>query len=207
MAEPTTALTDFALAALAVVLAFRLGRSSKPLPLARKLWVAAFLLIAAGAVLGGVRHALAEETASLVRGRLWAITYCVLGLANLALLAGLVRAFVPAAFRTAAWVALSLRYAAFVVLLLPLRDLRLVVADFALTLILLLAFSVHSMAFTREGAGPWLLATVLVSAAGALVQFLAVRPLIGFNHNDLFHIVQMGATWLFYRAGRRLRDR
>ncbi len=206
MAEPTTALTDFALAVLAVVLAFRLGRSSEPLPLARKLWVAAFLLSAVGAAVGGLRHALAEEAASFVRRQLWTITYVFLGLANVALLAGLVRSFVPAAFRTPALVALALRYAVFLVVLVPLRDVRLVVADFALTLTLLLAFSVNSMAVTREGAGPWLLAGVLVSAAGALAQYLRIAPHPGFNHDDLFHVVQMAGIWLFYRAGLRLRD-
>jgi hypothetical protein len=28
-----------------------------------------------------------------------------------------------------------------------------------------------------------------------------------FNHNDLFHVIQIGATLVFYRGARRLRDR
>jgi 4-amino-4-deoxy-L-arabinose transferase-like glycosyltransferase len=42
---------------------------------------------------------------------------------------------------------------------------------------------------------------------GALVQVLRVGPLGPFNHNDLFHVVQMVGLWLFYRAGRLFRDR
>jgi hypothetical protein len=207
LAEPTTVLTDLALAALAVFLALRLRRSAEPLPLARKLWVAAFLLSALGAVVGGLRHALAEETASLARRELWSFTYILLGLANLAFLAGLVRSFVPSWLRAPAIVLLVLRYAVVTVVLLRVHELRLVVADFALSLVLILASVLHSLVVTREGAGPPLLAGVLVSAAGALVQSLRVGPVVGLNHDDLFHLVQMGGLWLFYRAGLRLGDR
>jgi hypothetical protein len=198
VSEPTTVLTDLLLAAVACVLAFRLRRSATPLPLPRTLWAAAFLLSGVAAVTGGARHALAEEAASLARRHLWSITYLVLGLANLAFLAGLVRSFVPSALRPAALFLLVVRYLVFVAVLLRVRDLGLVVADFALSL--------HSLLGAREGAGPWLLAGVLVSAAGALVQSLRLAPVPGLNHNDLFHLVQTGGLWLFYRAGLLLRD-
>jgi Family of unknown function (DUF6962) len=207
LAEPTTALTDFALAVLAVVLAFRLRRSAHPLPAARRLWVAAFLLSGVGALAGGIRHALAEETASVARRDLWSLTYLLLGLANLAFLSGLVRSYVPRAFRLPALVLLALRCAFVAVVLLRVPDLRLVVADFALSLVLILAFSLHSLVVTRDGAGPWLLSGVVVSAAGALVQALGVPFVPGLTHSDLFHVVQMGGLWLFYRGGLPLRDR
>jgi hypothetical protein len=117
-----------------------------------------------------------------------------------------VRSFVPSALRPAALFLLVVRYLVFVAVLLRVRDLGLVVADFALSLVLILAFSLHSLLGAREGAGPWLLAGVLVSAAGALVQSLRLAPVPGLNHNDLFHLVQTGGLWLFYRAGLLLRD-
>ena len=91
--------------------------------------------------------------------------------------------------------------------LLRVRQVRLVVADFALSLLLLLAFAVYFLSTKREATGAWLLAGILVSAAGAAIQASGLPPFLGLNHNDWFHVVQMGGTWLFYRAGLRLEDR
>jgi len=35
----------------------------------------------------------------------------------------------------------------------------------------------------------------------ALVQAFRLAPHPQFNHNDLFHVVQMGALYLLYRGG------
>ena len=206
MPELTTVLTDYALAALAVLLAGRLFRSASPLPEARRLWVAAFLLSALGAFLGGTWHAVSPG-AVVSRRHLWSATYLVLGLANLAFLAGAVRAVVPSPRRTAAFALLGVRFVVYAVWLLLLRQVRLVVADFALSLLLLLAFALYCLFTKREGTGGWLLAGTLVSAAGAAVLASGRSPFSGFNHNDWFHVIQMGGTWLFYRAGLRLQDR
>ncbi len=207
MAEPTTVLTDYALAALAVLLAGRLRRSARPLPVSRRLWVVAFLLTALGAVVGGTRHAFAEAAAPVLRHHLWSVTYVVLGLANLALLAGVVRAALPPRLRATALGFLVVRFVAYAVLLFGIREVGLVVADFTLTLVLFLVYAVYSLRVTRDGVGAWLLPGILVAAAGALVQAFRVAPLAGFNHNDLFHLIQMGGIALFYRAGLRLHDR
>jgi hypothetical protein len=55
----------------------------------------------------------------------------------------------------------------------------------------------------RPGA-TWILAGLGVSVAAALVQRsgFALHP--HFNHNDLYHVVQMLGTWLLYRGGRDL---
>jgi predicted membrane channel-forming protein YqfA (hemolysin III family) len=207
VAEPTTVATDLALAGVAVVLAALLRRSARPLPRSRGLWVAAFLLSAVAAIAGAWRHALFEETASVARRQLWLTTYLALGFTNLAFLAGLVRALLPRSRQRLALAALVVRCAVYSALLLIVPAPRLVIADAGVSLGLILAFSLYSLLATREGAGSWLLAGLGLSAAGALVQVLRIGPLGPFNHNDLFHLVQMGGLWLFYRAGLRFRDR
>jgi len=207
MAEPTTALTDFALAAALLLLGERLLRSARPLPLSRRWWVAAFLLSALGAVLGGARHALSPVSAPALRHHLWTATYLVLGLASVAFLAGLVRAALPRRYQATAIGLLVVRFLLYAVLLMRVREVRVVVVDFVLTLTLLLVFALLSLFARRDGAGPWLLGGTLVSAAGAAVQAFRVAPLAGLTHNDVFHLIQMAGTWFFYRAGLRLEDR
>jgi hypothetical protein len=207
MAEPTTALTDFALAAALLLLGERLLRSARPLPLSRRWWVAAFLSSALGAVLGGTRHALSPVSALALRDYLWSATYLVLGLANMALLAGAVRATLPRRYQAPAVGLLALRFLFYAVLLLRGREVRVVVVDFVLTLTLLLAFALLSLFARRDGTGPWLFGGTLISGAAAAVQAFRVAPLAGLSHNDVFHLIQMAGTWFFYRAGLRLTDR
>jgi hypothetical protein len=206
LAEPITVATDVALAGGALALAVLLLRSARPLPRARRLWALAFLLTAVGAATGATRHALLEETASVARSRLWLATYLVLGVANLAFLAGLARALLPARlWRTVLGVLLA-RAALYSVLLVAAPSARLVIGDFALSIAAILALALRSLLVTREGAGAWLLAGLAVSAAGAFVQALPMGPLGIFNHDDMFHVIQMAGLWLFYRAALHFRE-
>ena len=56
-------------------------------------------------------------------------------------------------------------------------------------------------------ASAWLVAGVLISTFGGLVQSRRVAIHRHFNHNDLFHVIQMVALYLFFRGGALLVDR
>jgi hypothetical protein len=53
----------------------------------------------------------------------------------------------------------------------------------------------------------WLIAGVLVSLVAAIVQARRLAPHRHFNHNDLYHVIQMAALYAFYRGGALLVDR
>jgi len=59
-------------------------------------------------------------------------------------------------------------------------------------------------AIRRDPAWRWMAGGVAVAVAGALVQALRLAPHPGFNHNDLYHVIQIAAMWLFYRGAQRL---
>jgi hypothetical protein len=48
---------------------------------------------------------------------------------------------------------------------------------------------------------------VALAVVGAGVQASGFALHRHFNHNDLFHVIQLAATVLFYRGALRLRDR
>jgi hypothetical protein len=52
-----------------------------------------------------------------------------------------------------------------------------------------------------------ILAGVAVSVAAALVQAAGLAPHRHFNHNDLYHVIQVAAMCLLYRGALRLSDR
>ena len=52
----------------------------------------------------------------------------------------------------------------------------------------------------------WILAGVAVSILAAVVQASGIALHRHFNHNDLYHVVQMAAMVLLYRGARLLVD-
>ncbi|MDA0206862.1 MAG: hypothetical protein O3A53_16985 [Acidobacteria bacterium] len=58
----------------------------------------------------------------------------------------------------------------------------------------------------RDPAGSWLAAGVVVSFLAAGVQLSGLTLAENFNHNDLYHVIQMIALVLFYRGASRLQD-
>lgn len=54
---------------------------------------------------------------------------------------------------------------------------------------------------------PWIAAGVAIAAVGAEIQQAGLAPHPYFNHNDLFHVIQIVSTYLFYRGGLLLSDR
>jgi hypothetical protein len=84
-------------------------------------------------------------------------------------------------------------------------DFRYVVYDYAGTLVGLLALAAWLGWRGRPGAG-WIAGGVAVSLAGAVIQRARAAPCPGFNHNDLFHVIQAVGLYLYFQGGRRLED-
>ena len=205
ISEPTTTLTDFALAALSLFLARRLLCSGSPPPLSRRLWAASFLALAVAALAGGTWHAIPPGVLPSLRPQLWSLTYSAVGLADTLILAGAARAALSRMRWTVALVLLALRFLAYLALVLAQRDFQYVGWDYLVTLLFLVALGVD-LARRDELAARFVVAGALTSSVGALVQYLRFSPHPRFNDNDLFHVIQMVGVWLFFRAGLILRD-
>jgi len=63
----------------------------------------------------------------------------------------------------------------------------------------------HAFRHREPGSRP-ILAGVAVSALAAGVQASGLSLHANFNHNDLYHVVQIAATVLFYRGASTIRD-
>jgi len=198
-----TVLTDYGLAAVGGGLGAMLWRHAAG-QAARRLWAASFLAVAAAAAVGGTSHGLAPRMSEASMAALWRLTYGLVGLGNLFILAG--AAVAAARGRPRAWLiaAAVLRFAVSFALIALQPDFRYVVYDYVGTLLGLLVFAAHL--FRRRGPGaPWIVAGVLASLASAAVQRGGLDPSPVFNHNDLFHVLQAAGLYLYYRGGRLLR--
>jgi hypothetical protein len=163
--------TDGALGLLAWLFAAKMWR-------AHRMWALAFVFTGVAAVVGGVYHAYGDRTDVL-----WKVTVMSVGIASFFLLAGTHRRLaVLAAVKLVVYLTWMTTHDSFLW----------VIADYGITL--LIAGIVHP-------AKKWVWGSIAVSVVAALIQQarLTIHP-HWFDHNDLYHVIQMIALWLLYRA-------
>lgn len=203
--EPTTMLTDYALAALGGWLGWRLLRGGREAgELSRQLCGVSFVAMAVAALAGGTVHGFAELCDSLTAAMLWRLTTFAIGTAGAALLAAAVIARLVGAARIALLALVVAKLTVYIAWMSVHDAFRFVVYDYApsmLAVALLL-----TLPRPLPGAG-WMAAGVAVSFGAAAVQVSGFTLHRHFNHNDLYHVIQMVGLYLLYRGGALLRDR
>ncbi|MGH9317271.1 MAG: DUF6962 family protein [Thermoanaerobaculia bacterium] len=199
--------TDYALAAAslaAAALLWRAGRGRGRISI--RLWAMAFLSTAFATLLGGTYHGFHDALDDTGRAILWKLTvYCV-GLADLSLLAG---AAVASGTRPVAkWIlsAAVVKFAVYAVWMRSHDDFRYVISDYGCSMAGVLLLELYAYWKGRGEHAGWVVAGVLVSFAAAAVQKLQITISEHFNHNDLYHVIQLGALYLLYRGGLLLKD-
>jgi len=67
---------------------------------------------------------------------------------------------------------------------------------------------VHAAYIQREdGTVKWIALGGLVTVIGAIVQQTGFRKSAHFNHNDIYHLIQIAGFYLLFKGARTLRDR
>jgi len=71
-----------------------------------------------------------------------------------------------------------------------------------------MAAGVHAAYIRREdGTVRWLILGILVTIAGGIVQQSGIRRGEHFNHNDVYHLIQIVGLYFFFRCAQTVRDR
>jgi hypothetical protein len=192
ISEPVTLVTDYLLAGVTAWLCLLLWKQ-RELQRSRHGWTVAFGALALAAFLGGTWHGIVQSQL------LWKATTLAVGVASFAMLAGSAFAVASGAPRMALLVLASVKLFVYATVMLLRNEFIFVVID-------------TGVAFTLVGAlhlwrfNAWIVAGVAVSVLAALVQAGGFAPHRYFNHNDLYHVIQIAAMFLFYRGARRLTD-
>ncbi len=220
MLEPTTVLTDYALAALCAWFGGSLwrrgeGRAGWLRP--RSVWACSFWAAALAALAGGTVHGFAHRLTPGQVWALWRVTFWAVGLASflmaaaMAMLAGggqsrgqrqSQRQSQRQGWRLAV-VSFGLLFAGYALWMLFHDDFRFVLAAYAPAM-LYVAWTGWSLSRGGWAGGRWLVGAVAVSAVAALIQASGLSLHSHFNHNDLYHVVQMVGFWMLYRGGQLL---
>jgi hypothetical protein len=205
MTEPMTLATDYALAGVCGMLGLMLLKRHAR-QRSRLLWALAFLALGLTALLGGTYHGFHDAIGDSRAALLWKSTVLSAGLVSFAMLCGSAYATASGAPGKALIALAAAKLVLYEGWMLGHDAFIWVIADTgsALAAVAMLhAWSVRQ----RAGASRWMLAGVAVSVLAALVQAGGVALHPGFNHNDLYHVMQIAAMAFFYRGVRSLRDR
>ena len=208
MTEPATVLTDYLLGAVLLVLAWRALRLDRRDPqAARRLWAWGFVTLALSALAGGTWHGFSGRMGAGPAAALWKGTVYLVGLTDLFMLWGSVMAALGGRVRrfvVAAAVAKFLVYSAFMI---GHDEFRYVVYDYVPSMATILLIHAVPGSLRDDPGARSILAGIVLSFVAALVQLARLAPHPHFNHNDLYHVIQIAASCVLYRGVIRLRDR
>ncbi len=193
-----TLVTDYALGALCAFLALRMGRDGPSA--SRPHWALAFSACAAAAFLGGTYHGFLPWLDAPVAASLWKGTLLSIGLAAYCATVATARSRLSSRWDRAVRVVAGLKLCAYVAGALSTDAFLIAIIDYSLAFGFVAA--VYAAAWIRYGdmAARWVVAGVLTSFLAAAVQAARIAPHPQFNHNDLYHVIQMAGMWLLYKG-------
>lgn len=204
--EPMTILTDYALAGVTGALGWQLFRTREGQTV-RSCWTLAFAVLAVAAALGGSYHGFANVLAENVQQLLWKGTVLAVGIASFGMCAGSAIAVTIGTLRKLLLALAAAKLTLYSAWMLTHDEFIYVIADTGIMMATVAALHAWSAMHDQDRASLWMLSGVGVSALGAGVQASGFALHQNFNHNDLYHVIQIAAMALFFIGARRLRDR
>ena len=206
ISEPMTTVTDYLVTAVAWWLGAKLIARQECGGRPAQLWGIGFLWVGLGALLGGTSHGFATYLGDPAYIAIWKATVYSIGLSASFAVAG---SIASAPFRHppgrllhllnivafAIYGAWMINHSGFIFVIL-----HYVPAMIAVALL-------HAIAYMKDRAphAPWIILGVVVTLLGAIIQRSGFSLHRHFNHNDLYHLVQVGSLVLFYLGMVRLK--
>ena len=169
-----------------------------------RLWAGSFLSTALASFLGGTFHGFASILSSSILAGLWKFTVYLTGFSSFFLLSAVLVAGLSPPVRRWALALSTLKLVVYLAWMGTYDDFLFVVYDYGSAMILILILQVRAFYKLQSLAAGWIVGGVLLSFVGAAIQQSGFSLHQHFNHNDLFHIMQMVAFYLLYRGGKVL---
>ena len=201
-------LTDYGLALLCALYARRLwkvGADSGQLSVAN--WALGMACLAAASLAGGTFHGFSNSLAQSILRSLWKITVYTIGLASFFWFAGALCASVTGTVRRWFMIVPWLQLAVFSWWMTIHDEFLFVIYDYGSMSVGVLVLQLYGWYKFQDRSAPWLITGVLISVLAAVVQAAGLSFHRHFNHNDLYHVIQMGGMVVFCRGARLLKDR
>ena len=199
-----TLATDYALGLLAVSLSIRMrhrGAAS-----GRSYWVAALAAAGAAALLGGTYHGFLPWLDTRIATVLWKATLLSIGCAAYGVSMATIRIHLSAPARRVCRIVAAVQLALYSLGAMLTDAFLIAIVNYAIAFGFVLAVHARAWLRWRDRPAAWVIAGVVVSFLAAGIQAAGIAPHPHFNHNDLYHVVQMVGTWMLYRGASRQSD-
>jgi len=205
--EPVTMLTDYALGLLTLLWATRLfERNDGDRPLSRTLWALGFIATSAASFLGGSFHGFRSYLTESAATVLWKTTLYSIGIASWVILSAIVVACAESRWRRSFLIVAAAKFLLFALWMTGHSEFRYVIYDYVLSMVAILVVQSYTWFSRQSRTSAWIISGILVGFLAAAMQNSRYSIHAYFNHNDLFHVVQMVGFYLLYRGGQLLRD-
>ena len=201
--EPTTMLTDYLMAVFTAFFAYRLFKANEG-QLTRRYWAWASVSTVAASVFAGTYHgfqAILPATAIFLLDKASSLSMVLI---SYFIMLSTAAATTRGSMKTWIGRAACLQAIVFTGVVLYFHSYAYAIADYAIALLVLLALS---LSHRDRRVIPWFVAGVLLSIAAAVIQQSTIQFASWFNHNDIYHVIQLGAFYTFYRGGLVSKDR
>ena len=202
-----TMLTDYLLGVWTLYLAFKLIREG--IGISQRsilLWGLSFFATGIAAIIGGTSHGFALYFGTVTREVIWTATLYSIGFTSLFLLSAVIIATIKNPLRNWLIAFTVVKFILFAVWIFSHPEFKYVIYDYVPAMIAVLILQVYVKYSRGDRSATWIISGILVSFGAAAVQQSGYMLHEHFNHNDLYHVIQMGAVFLLYKGGRLLRD-
>ena len=200
IAEPMTAFTDLLLCVLGLTFGLRLRNGTSR---ARPLWSFAFLASSLGSLTGGLYLAFQPSLSPLPLTILWKITATAIGAAGLLLFCGATRALVPQRIARALVIASIVLFVTYLAWMTTHDEFIYMIAFYGTMMLATLVICIVRYRIAPRACA-LIVSGIAIAALAAAVQASHIDPFAHFNHNDLYHVIQMVSLFVTYRGAREL---
>ncbi|MCH7495415.1 MAG: hypothetical protein IH825_04890 [Candidatus Marinimicrobia bacterium] len=202
-----TMITDYLLGVWTLYLAFKLTREGISLGQRSILiWGASFAATGLAALIGGTSHGFALYFGEVTKTVIWASTLYITGFISLFFLSAVIIATIKNPLQKWLIVGTVLKFILFAVWIFSHSEFKYVIYDYVPAMIGVLILQVYGKYSRGDKSAAWIISGILVSFGAAAVQQSGFTLHEHFNHNDLYHVIQMGALFLLYKGGLLLAD-
>ena len=205
--EPTTMVTDLLITMVGWLLASRLLLDEKHgCYQSRFYWGVGLLFISLGALLGAISHGLAAYLGDTADTLIWKSTVYTVGFSMVFAVGGtLAGAPLAARVRRFFWLVNLAAFLAYAAWMINHDDFLYVIYYYVPAMLLIAALQVWALLGKQSNGAGWILAGVVVTLFGAVVQQSGFALHTHFNYNDMFHLIQVVGLLLFFRGITRLK--
>jgi hypothetical protein len=202
-----TVLTDYLLGIWVLWLGLRLWRQGRRLnDRATGDWSLVFIFSAVAAFSGGTAHGFPDLLDGIGRALLWKLTVQAVGIASLCFLSAIIRSMFRGRVRHILMAVAFVKWAVYAWWMTSHDAFLYVVLDYLPSLLFVGGMQAWCWLKKERIAGRWIALGVVISLVAAGIQQSGFSLHRHFNHNDLYHVVQMVAFYLLYRGGLLLRQ-